>query len=113
MAQAACLAALADREHLRDVVARVARGRDRIAAIARDNGLAALPSATNFVAIDAGGDAALALRLMQALLAQDIFVRKPMAPGLDRCIRVSVGLDDELDLFAEELPKALAAARAG
>src|SRR5690606_20503953 len=33
MAQAACLAALADRKHLRDVVARVARGRDRIAAI--------------------------------------------------------------------------------
>jgi histidinol-phosphate aminotransferase len=30
---------------------------------------------------------------------------------LDRCIRVSVGLDHELDIFAEELPGALAAAR--
>ena len=113
MAQAACLAALADRNYLRDVVARVARGRDRIAGIARDNGLTPLPSATNFVTIDAGGDGAFALRLMQALLTRDIFVRKPMAPGLDRCIRVSVGPDDELDLFAQALPEALAAARRG
>ncbi len=29
---------------------------------------------------------------------------------LDRCIRVSVGRDEELDIFAEELPAALAAA---
>ena len=34
-----------------------------------------------------------------------------MVPVLDRCIRVSVGLDHELDIFAEELPKALKAAR--
>jgi len=34
-----------------------------------------------------------------------------MAPGLDRCIRVSVGLDHELDILAEELPGALGAAR--
>ncbi|RUV66051.1 hypothetical protein EOA50_30490 [Mesorhizobium sp. M1A.F.Ca.IN.020.30.1.1] len=33
------------------------------------------------------------------------------APRLDRCIRVSVGLDHELDIFAEELPGALATAR--
>jgi len=111
MAQAACLAALADQDYLREVVAKVARGRERIAEIARDNGLAALPSATNFVTIDTRGDAAFALRLMQALLAQDVFVRKPMASGLDRCIRVSVGPDEELDLFAQELPRALATAR--
>jgi histidinol-phosphate aminotransferase len=36
-----------------------------------------------------------------------------MAPILDRCIRVSVGLEHELDILAEELPVALAAARAG
>ncbi|TIP20074.1 MAG: pyridoxal phosphate-dependent aminotransferase, partial [Mesorhizobium sp.] len=46
-----------------------------------------------------------------ALLSRDVFIRKPMAPRLDRCIRVSVGLDHELDIFAEELPGALATAR--
>ena len=48
---------------------------------------------------------------MQTLIARDVFIRKPMVPVLDRCIRVSVGPDDELDIFAEELPRALAAAR--
>ena len=67
--------------------------RERIAAIARGNGLDPIASATNFVTIDCGADGAFALKVLQALIARDVFVRKPMAPGLDRCIRVSVGLD--------------------
>ncbi len=51
------------------------------------------------------------MKILQGLLSRDVFIRKPMAPGLDRCIRVSVGLDHELDILAEELPGALAAAR--
>ena len=111
MAQIAGAEALADQDYLREVVARVEAGRRKIAAIAEANGLKALPSATNFVAIDCGGDGGFALKVLQGMLARDVFIRKPMAPGLDRCIRVSVGLDRELDIFAEELPAALAAAR--
>jgi histidinol-phosphate aminotransferase len=111
MAQIAGVAALADQEWLTQVVARVAAGRDRLAEIARSNGLAPIPSGTNFVTMDCGADGAFALKVMQNLLSRDVFIRKPMAPGLDRCIRVSVGLDHELDIFAEELPGALAAAR--
>ena len=70
-----------------------------------------IPSATNFVTIDCGSDGAFALKVMQGLLSRDVFVRKPMVPGLDRCIRVSVGLDHELAIFEEELPGVLAAAR--
>ncbi|TGV69382.1 aminotransferase class I/II-fold pyridoxal phosphate-dependent enzyme, partial [Mesorhizobium sp. M00.F.Ca.ET.149.01.1.1] len=111
MAQIAGLEALADQDYLRSVVARVAAGRDRISAIARQNDLKPLPSATNFVTIDCGRDGAFALKVMQNLLSRDVFIRKPMAPRLDRCVRVSVGLSHELDIFAEELPGALAAAR--
>ena len=93
--------------------ARIAAGRQRIAEIGRDNGLTPIPSATNFVTMDCGADGAFALKVLQGLLARDVFVRKPMAPVLDRCIRVSVGLDHELDILAEELPKALADARSG
>ena len=78
---------------------------------AADNGLASIPSATNFVAIDCGGDGAFALKAMQALISRDVFVRKPMAPWLDRCIRVSVGPAGEIDIFERELPAALAEAR--
>lgn len=111
MAQIAGEEALADQAYLADVVAKVAAGRERIAAIARDNGLNPLPSATNFVTIDCGSDADFALSVMRNLLARDVFIRKPMAPVLNRCIRVSVGLDHEIDIFAEELPGAIAAAR--
>jgi len=108
----AARAALADQAYLRSVVTQIDACRTRIAAIASANGLAALPSATNFVAIDCGSDGAFALKVMQELIARDVFVRKPMAPGLDRCIRVSAGPEAEIDIFEEELPKALAAARA-
>ncbi|MBN9249092.1 MAG: pyridoxal phosphate-dependent aminotransferase [Mesorhizobium sp.] len=111
MAQIAGEAALADQAYLAKVVSQVDAGRQRIATVATDNGLVPLPSATNFVTIDCGRDGAFALKVLQAMLARDVFIRKPMVPGLDRCIRVSVGLDHELDIFAEELPGALAAAR--
>ncbi|MDX8538863.1 pyridoxal phosphate-dependent aminotransferase [Mesorhizobium abyssinicae] len=111
MAQIAGVEALADQAFLESVVTRVAAGRRRIATIAEANGLKPLPSATNFVTIDCGSDGAFALKVLQGLLSRDVFIRKPMAPQLDRCIRVSVGLDHELDIFAEELPGALAAAR--
>ena len=107
MAQVAGEAALADQAYLNSVVRRVAAARERIADIASANGLAPLPSATNFVTIDCGSDGAFALKLLQALIASDVFVRKPMAAGLDRCIRISAGLDREMDILAEELPQAL------
>lgn len=109
MVQIAALAALADQPYLNAVVARIIAGRDRIAAIAARNGLAAIPSATNFVTIDCGRDGAYAASVLSGLIERDIFVRKPMAPVLDRCIRVSVGLDEELGLFEEKLTETLAA----
>ena len=113
MAQIAGEAALADQAYLAQVQTKVAAGRERIASIARDNGLLPIELATNFVTIDCLADGAFALKVMQHLLARDVFIRKPMVPVLDRCVRVSVGLDNELDIFAEELPQAIAAARGG
>ena len=111
LAQAAAIAALKDQAYLHDVVAKIIAGRDRIAAIATANGLAAIPSATNFVAIDCGEDGAFATAVLNGLIARDVFVRKPGAPVLDRCIRVSVGIDEQLDLFEASLPAALEDAR--
>lgn len=111
LTQVAAAAALADQEWLNAAVGHIARSRGRIAQIATANGLTALPSASNFVAIDCGADGAFALKVLQSMIARDVFIRKPMAPVLDRCIRVSCGPDDLMDIFAEELPGALAAAR--
>lgn len=109
LAQAAALAALADQDYLRDVVAKVERARRRISDIARDNGLTPLSSATNFVTIDCGRDGAHAKRLLDELIARGIFVRMPGVAPLNRCIRVSAAPNAELDLFAGMLPEALRA----
>ena len=112
ISQAGALAALADQTYLRDTRAKVAAARETLAAIARRNGLVPLPSATNFVTIDCGGDGSFARRVLAGLVARDIFVRMPFVAPHDRCIRVSVGRADDLAAFAGALPEALAAARA-
>ncbi len=108
--QLGALAALADQAYLSDTVAKLAAARDRIANIACVANLSPLPSAASFVAIDCGRDGTFAKRVMDELLTRDVFVRKPIASGIDRCIRLSCGRDPELDIFAAELPRALKAA---
>ncbi len=111
IAQAGALAALADQVYLRDVVAKVARARDRIAAIGLANGLAPLPSAANFAALDCGRDGTYAKAVLDGLIARGVFVRMPGVAPLNRCVRISAGKDADLDIFESELPAALAAAR--
>lgn len=105
--QIGALAALEDQDYLAGAVARIARARTLISAIAVRNGLRPLPSAANFVTIDCGRDGAYADRVLQGLLDRDIFARKPAVPPLDRCIRISCGLDEDLGVFAAALPLAL------
>ncbi|MCL8000388.1 pyridoxal phosphate-dependent aminotransferase [Brucella sp. 21LCYQ03] len=111
IAQAAAIAALEDQDYLRDVVTKIHAGRDRIARITKQHGLKPIPSATNFVTIDCGQNGAFATNVLNGLIERDIFIRKPSAPVLDRCIRVSVGVSDQIDKFEAALPYALAEAR--
>lgn len=110
--QLGALAALADQDWLGQVRADVAASRREIARIAAENGLHALPSATNFVAIDCGGDGALSRRVVAELGARGVFVRMPFVAPQDRCIRVSCGKAADMAALAAALPEALAAARA-
>src|SRR5207244_13130076 len=69
IAQAGALASLADPAHIQSVVAAVAEGRREYEELARSLGLSTLPSAANFVAIDAG-EAAQARALQTSLEEQ-------------------------------------------
>lgn len=113
MAQAGAIAALKDQAWLQKVVASLAGSRERISQAALECGLKPIASATNFVAIDCCRDGAFAKRVLDGLIARDIFVRKPAAPVLDRCIRVSCGPEKEMTLFAAALPEAVEEAKAG
>ncbi|MEL7093144.1 MAG: aminotransferase class I/II-fold pyridoxal phosphate-dependent enzyme, partial [Pseudomonadota bacterium] len=99
--------------HLQHTLSQIAAARDTITQIAHDNDLTCIPSAANFVAIDCGADGTFARAVLDALIDQDIFVRMPFAAPQNRCIRISCGTADDLDLFAKALPRALTAARGG
>jgi histidinol-phosphate aminotransferase len=110
VAQAGALAALADQPWLAEVQRRTQAARARVQAIAAENGLHPLPSATNFVTVDCGRDGDHARKLLAELGARGVFVRMPGVAPLDRCIRISLGDDPALDVLAETLPPALRAA---
>ena len=48
-----------------------------------------------------------AKKVLQELISLGIFVRMPFVTPQDRCIRVSVGEDADLDKFEKALPVAL------
>jgi histidinol-phosphate aminotransferase len=104
---AAALAALKDQDYLREVVQKIDEARIRISAIARTNGLNPLASATNFVTIDCGRDGVYAKAIVDGLMEHGVFIRMPGVAPLNRCIRVSAGIQSSLDLFEEALPKVL------
>ncbi len=110
-AQDGALAALMDRDYVAETREKVAHARGRIAAIAQAHGLSALPSATNFVAVDMGGDGALAQRFLKELNARGVFIRMPGVAPLNRCVRISCGRDEDLDVLEAEFGPSLAAAR--
>jgi len=113
LSQVAALAALGDTVYLAGIIAETTAGRERLNDIARASDLTPLPSATNFVTMDCGRDGDYARAVLREMLARDIFIRMPGPSPLDRCIRISTGTTAELDLVADALPDALAAAAAG
>jgi histidinol-phosphate aminotransferase len=108
IAQAGAIAALADQAHLQASLLAVRESLADTAAIAQRHGLAPLPTATNFVAIDCKRDAAYAQAILQGLAKHGVFVRKPAAPGLDHCIRVSAGTEADRRLLDDALGQVLA-----
>jgi len=107
LATVAALAALKDQAYLAEVVGNIHRARDRIAGIAKANNLLPLASATNFVAIDAGRDGTYARAIVDGLMQHGVFIRMPGIAPLNRCIRVSVGLEADMALFEKALPQVL------
>jgi len=106
-AQVGALASLSDEPFRLHVVAEVAKAREDYYAIARELGLGAIPSCTNFVCIDLG-EAARATAVMNALLARGVWIRKPGLPPLDRYVRVSAGTPPMRAIFAHALRDVLA-----
>lgn len=106
LSQVAALASLNDGDFIAHVVAEVETGRRETYDLAERLGLRALPSATNFVAIDLeSNDRATAA--LQGLAEMGVFIRMPGVEPLNRCIRVTIGRPGEREIFAEALAEVL------
>jgi histidinol-phosphate aminotransferase len=107
VAQQAALAALQDQDYINGLRREVETGKQAYAEVAQRHGFTAIPSYTNFVAIDVG-DAERGERLLKALQDRRVFIRKPGVPPLDRCIRVTVGPEAERAIFEQAFAEAVA-----
>jgi histidinol-phosphate aminotransferase len=106
--QIAALAALADQDFVAAVVAATAEGQRDYAALAERHGCRALPSATNFTAIDVGSVERARAVLTALLEREGVFIRMPGVAPLNRCIRVTVGRPPDRQRFAEAFGRVIA-----
>jgi histidinol-phosphate aminotransferase len=108
VAQEGALASLGDPDFIAGVRREVEAGRADYALLAAGLGFTALPSATNFVAIDCG-TTERAKAILAALLERErVFIRMAGVAPLNRCIRVTVGTAPERARFGEALRRVLA-----
>src|SRR5271157_4817891 len=103
-AQAAGIAALADKEFLHRSLELNARGLRYLNEGLRDLGLPLAPSETNFVMIEMTSEGE-ATRVFEELLSQGVVVRPLKAFGLPNCLRISTGTDEDNNLAIEAFGK--------
>jgi histidinol-phosphate aminotransferase len=93
-AQAAGIAALADKEFLHRSLELNARGLRYLTESLRELGLPLAPTEANFVMIAMPSEGE-AMRVFEELLSQGVVVRPLKAFGLPDCLRVSTGTDED------------------
>lgn len=102
-AQAAALAALADREHLAASVAMVAEGRRQYEAAFREMGLDFVPSHTNFILVKVG----CGRSVFESCLREGVILRPMGGYGLGEYIRITIGTPPQNERCIAALRRAL------
>lgn len=100
LAQVAAVAALADDEHVQRTVEHNRRGLEVLAGVFREVGAEPCESFANFLYADFRRP----IRpIYQALLQRGVITRSGELLGNPTCLRVSIGTQDEMDIFIQEL----------
>ena len=107
VAQCGALASLNDKKYLNNILKNVELAKTKIYKISEINDLTYIKSFTNFVAIDCGKNSEYAKKVMENLINLGVFIRMPSVAPLNRCIRLTVGNDLDLDYFSSSLKLAL------
>ena len=104
LAQLAGIAALEDEEHVRKTVENNRRGLEVLAGAFERAGAKPCESIANFIYADLGRPAR---PVFQALLERGVITRPGDVLGNPTCLRVSVGTEEEMKIFVEELNNVL------
>jgi histidinol-phosphate aminotransferase len=107
-AQAAGIAALADKEFLHRSLELNARGLWYLAAALTEMGFEPVPSEANFLMLALPDEAAVT-NLVQGLLRQGVIIRPLAAFGLPHCVRISTGSDADNESCIEAMKRVYAA----
>lgn len=105
LAQAAGVAALKDAEHVRRTVELNRTGRERLMQVFTAQGCKPIPTHANFLIAELGRDD---LQVFQALLHEGVIVRPGTPLGLPGYLRVSIGTEDEIEVFVKAFEKVMA-----
>ncbi|MCX8044182.1 MAG: histidinol-phosphate transaminase [Desulfobacterota bacterium] len=109
LALAGGIAALEDDAYYRDTITKVIATRERIASALKDAGFFVVPSQANFLFLT--HPAAQAADLYQQLRDRGVLVRHFNLPRIDNYLRVSIGTDEEMDIFLGCITELVGAAR--
>lgn len=100
LAQAAATASMLDVDYTAKTVALVVAARDRAYARLQESGIEVLKSATNFLFVKAGEDAA---PVQKALREEGILVRHFGSPRLKSWLRVTIGTTEDMEKVTDAL----------
>jgi histidinol-phosphate aminotransferase len=106
----ACLEeALADQVFVREHLAQIKHGREKLEQLFTELGLRYWPSQTNFVLVRV---AASARGFVEAMMQRGIVVRDTSAnPGCEGCVRITVGAPDKMNAVLTAIREAVAETR--
>ena len=106
VAQQGALASLRDDTFLVNVRAAASAGRAQVTEFVNGHGLTALPSSTNFVAVNIGSTTA-AKQMIAELNKRQVFMRMPGVEPLSQYIRIGLGSDSEFKIFTKAFNEAI------
>lgn len=106
VAQLAAEAALSDQEYMRETVSRIGRTRRQFCESLSKMGWKVCPSVTNFVLASPPSGGRTAKELYERLLSEHIYVRYFDTPRLADKLRISIGMDDDMQAVLDSLARA-------
>lgn len=100
ISMAAGTAAIRDKEYFNETVSKVIRTRERVTKELISLGFTVLDSQTNF--LFAANEKLDIRHYFEWLKTQKVFIRYFNLPRINRYVRITIGTDDEMDIFLEK-----------